>query len=537
MALSARYSKATDTFDSEISASWENGGGDFAVMSWQSGGYISPSAASSTCAIRRTGTTFGGNQYSKVTLNAASYGSGWANIYAIVRLQGGTDESCYFAMLKAGNGEQAKYYLYEMTSAFGFSLLTSGGTSANSYSAGDYIVCEHDGTNVVMFTKEGAGSETQRLTWADSTVTGGSPGCGGDLSGTGTFTITAWDGGDDQAATGIPTLAGALVISGQVPAVKRDYTVSTGVGAITLTSTIPTVDVGAVPVNVPTFSGQLTISGQTPTVTRDFSVSTLAGSLVITGVAPTLTRDYTSGTLAGSLTISGQVPLIQTGSSPNIGTLTGQIVLTGVSPTLKRDYTIETLAGSLSISGQAPTLTRDYTVETLTGELVIAGYVPQALEGGSWNITPGSGQIVLAGYVPEVVNSGDPLPSKQTGGGKKRRRYQKPYVVEIDGEDFVVSTPSQAERLLEQAQEAAKELLVDVRLQTKDQPVRTPTAPRIRVKGPVGPDLTELVAMVSDTREAIRELYVLARNAEIGALMRKIAEDDEEDAITALLIH
>lgn len=330
--------------------------------------------------------------------------------------------------------------------------------------------------------------------------------------------------------------AGSIALAGVAPSVTRDFSASTGAGAITLTGVAPTVSVGLVPVSVPTFSGSLTIAGQAPTVLASQSVSTLAGSLVITGVAPTLTRDYTASTAAGSLTIGGQVPTISTGNNPNVGTLSGQIVLTGVSPTVKRDYTVSTLAGSLTISGNAPTATRDYTVETLTGELVIAGYVPVLSQGGSLNALTASGQIIISGEAPQVINSGDPLPSRQTGGGtsRRRKRYQKPYVVEIDGEDFVVSSAAEAEALLAKAQETAEELLVDVRVSPT--PV-APKAPRIRVKGPAGPDLTELVGMVSETREAIRELYLIARNAEIGVLMRKIEDDDEDDALTALLMH
>jgi valyl-tRNA synthetase len=110
---------------------------------------------------------------------------------------------------------------------------------------------------------------------------------------------------------------------------------------------------------------------------------------------------------------------------------------------------------------------------------------------------------------------------------------------QVDGNEFVVESPEEAEELLAQAKQVAEELLSDAQAAAKAKKTapKTPKAPKIRVRGPVGDDLNELVSVVSEGREAIRDLFDAARDAEIGYLIRKLEEDDEEDAITALLMN
>lgn len=207
MALSARYSKASDTFDSSISSDWENGGGDWGSLQWVSGGYVSYVNTGSS-AIRRQTEPFGSNQYSKVVVNALTKNS-IAVVKAQVRMQSGTDESAYTGGIVAASGIY-KYGIQESTSAFGFSDLATTGSSPTSYSTGDYIVLEANGTgtnNLELYTSESGGAETSRLTASDATITSGSPGVGiyADTSSE-TIQITSWEGGDDVPPNLNPSL-------------------------------------------------------------------------------------------------------------------------------------------------------------------------------------------------------------------------------------------------------------------------------------------------------------------------------------------
>lgn len=124
--------------------------------------------------------------------------------------------------------------------------------------------------------------------------------------------------------------------------------------------------------------------------------------------------------------------------------------------------------------------------------------------------------------------------AKQKGAGKSKAKRKK-YIVEIDGEDFRVESPTEAQRLLDRAREVAEEAVELVKeVPKKARP--NLKSPRIRVRGE-GEDLQAIVSIVAKTRDDIRRLYRDAsRTAEIAALLRKQLEDDEEDAITVLLM-
>lgn len=124
--------------------------------------------------------------------------------------------------------------------------------------------------------------------------------------------------------------------------------------------------------------------------------------------------------------------------------------------------------------------------------------------------------------------------SRKQGAGsnkKRRKRYQEKYLVEIDGVDFVVQSAEEAEALLAEARQTVEEAVA------VPQAVQKIKAPKIRVRGPVTPDLSELVSIVKDAREAIRAIYEQARNAEIATLLRMKAEDDDEDDALTVLLH
>lgn len=331
-------------------------------------------------------------------------------------------------------------------------------------------------------------------------------------------------GGPFYTSAVTTTGTGALALAGQAPTitVSIDLAVVTGSGALTIIGQAPTVAVNNVLAT--TATGALSFAGQTPTVNvNNVLALTATGSLLVTGRAPTV--EVSTGvvdtpvlTASGALTVSGQAPSV-TVNNVVAATQAGALAVVGQAPTVATTHSTTTGTGSLTITGQAPTISvvmPAVTVQTSAGALVLECYAPTIL-------------------------GGEVTPSRRADGGGRilRRRYRKPFVVEIDGKDFVVNSPEEAEELLAQAKDAAQELLVDARVEAvkgKKRPI-TPKSPKIRVRGD-GPELKEVIALVADARRAIRDAFELARAAELSYLLRrKLEEDDEDDAITALILH
>jgi hypothetical protein len=127
-----------------------------------------------------------------------------------------------------------------------------------------------------------------------------------------------------------------------------------------------------------------------------------------------------------------------------------------------------------------------------------------------------------------VVSLGDEPVSENKGAGrpkKKRRRL----IVEIDGQDFEVSSEDDALALLEQARQLA---VVEVE-KARAAPVRVNHGiqrPRIVAKTP------ELKPVIAKAKREIANLYDDAiRDLEIRALIAK-ADEDEEEALLRFLI-
>ena len=136
------------------------------------------------------------------------------------------------------------------------------------------------------------------------------------------------------------------------------------------------------------------------------------------------------------------------------------------------------------------------------------------------------GDAVLGGQ-------GKPL----VGGSPKRRRYR----LSIDGEEFDVRSPEEAQALLEQARQLAQERAETALQRANKAKGRRKTEilkdarkalpePRIEV------DDQALQAMVQAMVGEISALYRSALQAiEISALLRRV-EQDEEDALLAMML-
>lgn len=181
-----RQQVASDTFDSSIGASWDNGPGDFNTYVFVTGGHIAPVSDVAPVGMRRNTGTYNNDQYSTITLQAV--GGSYVVGVSVRHPTGATDESCYAGTAVQGGG----YTIDEFDSAFGVTNLATGGSSAGFNAAGETMTCEAEGTTVRMGTNEGAG-DTQRLSTTDNTLASGRPGM---VAYDDNVQITAWAGGD-----------------------------------------------------------------------------------------------------------------------------------------------------------------------------------------------------------------------------------------------------------------------------------------------------------------------------------------------------
>lgn len=121
------------------------------------------------------------------------------------------------------------------------------------------------------------------------------------------------------------------------------------------------------------------------------------------------------------------------------------------------------------------------------------------------------------------------LESTQKPAGRPKRPRRR-MLVEIDGQDFEVSSAEEARVLLEQARKIATKAIQKAR-ETPLRVSRGIPRPRITTEAP------ELRQVVAQARRDIGDLYDgLSRDMEIAALMRRREEDQEEEAILRFLM-
>lgn len=128
-----------------------------------------------------------------------------------------------------------------------------------------------------------------------------------------------------------------------------------------------------------------------------------------------------------------------------------------------------------------------------------------------------------------------PPPAEQQVGGKPKKR--KRYFVEIDGQQFVVDSQAEGEAILKRAYEIAQSVVQratdrNAKRIKRGRKVIAPGLPKISSS-------PEIAAVADEYRERINAIYrQIAIDAELRELMRlKLLEEDEDDALTALLLH
>lgn len=140
-----------------------------------------------------------------------------------------------------------------------------------------------------------------------------------------------------------------------------------------------------------------------------------------------------------------------------------------------------------------------------------------------------------------VAPGGEAQERARRGGGSPRPR--KPIVLRIDDEEFIVETVDEARRLIAQAEQLAQDAAktkaqeLAAREQVRMRAARR-AAPVVRIEAPdAAQEIESIREQVDAVNARLQAMYVSALRTALIAreLQRRIDEDDEEDAITALL--
>ena len=250
-----------------------------------------------------------------------------------------------------------------------------------------------------------------------------------------------------------------------------------------------------------------------------------------------------SGTLDGSTETD-----IVNGGKTIIITLTGDTwVAAGATFNAQRANIIAGLDAATSPTNGWNNTVRDGSLQVTdvvrTSDTVVTITVPAT---ASYDIASAE-TITVTVPASALVTSGSPVVGSPTisiaavstrkAGGrvKKKRRY----VVEVDGQYFDVNNIAEGEAILAQIRELAEEsaerdVVTDV----------TPKPPKVKIRTAAGRPTTSqvLTRAVTRTQKAINRAYIeAARRRKIDRdiselLQRKIREEDEEEALIALLL-
>jgi hypothetical protein len=290
-------------------------------------------------------------------------------------------------------------------------------------------------------------------------------------------------------------------------------------------------------------AGSFTVSGQDAALKRGLRLQADAGSYTLDGVAAQ--RDLTMVGAAGSYSLSGQAATFSYAQNAGFRSLALEIGAGAVT-----SATVTAEPGTYSVSGQDAGLRRGLRLVAEAGSYTYTGVAAQrdvvvTAAAGTYSVTGYDATLTTAtsvsgGFFSLLLEiGGGALPSARplVGGSPKRRRYR----LSIDGEEFDVRSPEEAQALLEQARQLAQERAETALQRANKAKGRRKTEilkdarkalpePRIEV------DDQALQAMVQTMVGEISALYRSTLQAiEISALLRRV-EQDEEDALLALLL-
>lgn len=278
-------------------------------------------------------------------------------------------------------------------------------------------------------------------------------------------------------------------------------------------------DVGGGAYSMAAATGTFALTGQVAGLSAARKLAAGAGSFALTGQAAALRVARTLTAAAGSFTLTGNdatLTYTPAGGDPVMPAGTGAFSLTGNTAGLTVARKLVAATGAFSLTGQDATLTR-------------SGYrLPAA---------PGS--FVLTGNAASLSTTG--AVERRSAAAGRPSRTRRARVVEIDGEDFIVNSAEEAEALLENAREQAKQLAataVKRAAAAERRPARKVIADARRlletpeIKAP-----EDLQPLAEQARADIEAIYQSAlASVEIAALLARRQREEEDDEDVLMLI-
>lgn len=192
--------------------------------------------------------------------------------------------------------------------------------------------------------------------------------------------------------------------------------------------------------------------------------------------------------------------------------------------------TVDPDVGSIVITGLAPavTVTTGETVAPDVGAIVITGLAPTITVTANVVCEPGCGSIVCDGLAPTCIT-----PPEEVLGGRAKPRRKRPYQPKIwveirDGQVYAVDDLAEARKVVATVRKQVERKIRQV-TRAAEPAIELPELPAIRIVGEWVPWTEEAQAAASAANEQLAQFYA-------QAVLAYAARQDEEDAITALLL-
>lgn len=285
----------------------------------------------------------------------------------------------------------------------------------------------------------------------------------------------------------------------------------------------------------PYFDGQqfpavLPLSGGT--TLNNYTLACDAASYSLTVGAVTLTADRTLTASEASYTLNIGDAGLQKGLNFDASGASYALTIGDVTLTVARTIGANAPSYALSVGDVTLTAGRTIAADAATYVLSIGDATLTKTSVGSYNLD--CDPLALTLTIGDVGLEYTSIATTQPGGGRSRRKTRR-YFVEIDGQNFPVSSAEEAQVLLTAAKEALSEQIEQPVAKAKQG--RLPVnKPRIRVTGLPGPELTEIVQAIAGIRDEIGQMYRdAARTAEIAYLIGQKRRKDDEEALLLLM--
>jgi hypothetical protein len=218
---------------------------------------------------------------------------------------------------------------------------------------------------------------------------------------------------------------GTLTLTGKVPTLFREDTITVPERDLTLAGKVPTVfreDYITPPIE------ELDLAGKVPVVARDIIVP--ERDLVLDGKVPTVFREDTITVPERDLVLSGKQPSVKVG----LNTPAGALVLDGKVPTLFREDTITVPEEALALTGKVPVVARNIIVPERA--LTLDGKVPTLFREDT--ITVPEETLALAGKVP-VVARDIIVPERDLVLNGKQPSVERSYTITVPERDLTLN--------------------------------------------------------------------------------------------------